>query len=215
MTVVSIMLGGPSEHLPKYLASEQHRSLWIGVDRGALRLLENGIVPTMALGDFDSVSYEEFQKIEEAVPTIIKVKAEKDDTDTELAIQEAFDTLKAEKVVLYGGTGGRIDHLFSVLLLPAQTRFSAYVEKIAIKDKQNTVTYYLPGEYEMIKEDDKTYVSFVALTPVRSLTLRGLKYPLTDHDVPHPMAYVSNEFQEKVAQASFKEGLLAVIQSKD
>lgn len=215
MTVVSIMLGGPLDHLPEDWTSKEKKSQWIGVDRGALRLLENGIVPTMALGDFDSVSYEEFQKIEEAVPTIIKVKAEKDDTDTELAIQEAFDTLEAEKVVLYGGTGGRIDHLLSVLLLPAQTRFSAHVEKIVIKDKQNTVTYCSPGEYEVTKEDDKKYVSFVAVTPVRSLTLRGVKYPLTGHNVPHPMAYVSNEFQGETAQVSFAEGLLAVIQSKD
>lgn len=215
MTVVSIMLGGPLEHLPEDWKSKEKGSHWIGVDRGALRLLEHGIVPAMALGDFDSVSDEEYLKIKRAAVNLIKVQAEKNDTDTELAIQEAFNTLEAEKVILYGGTGGRIDHLFSVLLLPAQARFSSYVEKIIIKDKQNTVSYYSPGEYEVTKESDKKYVSFIALTPVKSLTLRGLKYPLTNHDVSHPMAYVSNEFQEEKAQVSFTEGLLAVVQSKD
>ena len=42
-------------------------TVFIGADRGALHLLQNGIVPHEAVGDFDSVSKSEYEKIVEAV----------------------------------------------------------------------------------------------------------------------------------------------------
>jgi len=215
MTTVYVMLGGPYHALPEDWENSLKDAVWIGVDRGTIRLIKSGIVPNLALGDFDSVNEEEFVQIKNSVDEVVKVQSEKDDTDSELAIVEAFERYNADKVVLFGGTGGRLDHLFSVFLLPVQPRFASYVEKIVIKDNQNTVTYHPPGEHQLEKEADKKYLSFIGVTPVKSLTLKGLKYPLMEQDVSHPTAYVSNEFIGETAQFSFKEGLLAVIQSKD
>ena len=43
-------------NLPENLFQEQGTERWAGIDRGALILLEEGIKPCMAIGDFDSVS---------------------------------------------------------------------------------------------------------------------------------------------------------------
>ena len=45
--------------------------IWVGVDRGVYTLLEAGIKPSIAFGDFDSVSEEEFQIIEKEVDQLI------------------------------------------------------------------------------------------------------------------------------------------------
>ena len=52
MTHVNIMAGGPQACLPA--AWEQLPGVWIGVDRGTLRLVRAGIHPELAVGDFDS-----------------------------------------------------------------------------------------------------------------------------------------------------------------
>ncbi|MEK6190173.1 MAG: thiamine diphosphokinase, partial [Carnobacterium alterfunditum] len=88
---LAIMVGGPYERVPVLKEVNSKELIWIGVDRGTLRLLEQGIVPKIALGDFDSVTKEELKKIKNEVADVRVYQAEKDETDTELAVQIAFD----------------------------------------------------------------------------------------------------------------------------
>lgn len=61
--------------------------LFVGVDHGSLFLLKNQLPLDLAVGDFDSVSKEELQMIQEKAGDFIKAAPEKDDTDTELALK--------------------------------------------------------------------------------------------------------------------------------
>lgn len=216
MTDIKIMVGGPEMALPEDVyTAEQKDVMWIGVDHGAIRLLKEGITPAIAIGDFDSITAEEMDFLTEKVSDVRSFPSEKDDTDTELAIQLALEEFSADKISVYGATAGRLDHLMSNLFFIFQPRFQQYASKIYLYDRLNSVSFYLSGEYTVTKEEDKKYIAFVCMTPVKKLSLRDVKYTLEEKNYDYPISLASNEFRDHFASFSFTEGLIAVIQSKD
>lgn len=210
------MVGGPETALPEDVyTTESADVIWIGVDHGAIRLLNHGITPAIAIGDFDSITAAEMEFLTEKVSDVRSFPSEKDDTDTELAIQLALTECSADKIAVYGATAGRLDHLMSNLFFIFQPRFQQYASKLHLYDNLNSVSFYLPGEYAVTKEEDKKYIAFVCMTPVKKLTLKDVKYTLEEKDYDYPISLASNEFKESVASFSFRKGLVAVIQSKD
>ena len=79
---VNILVGGPLEMVPTELILQRKDEKWIGVDRGALRLLRWGIKPVLAIGDFDSVTGEELQGLDGKIILIKTYPPEKDYTET-------------------------------------------------------------------------------------------------------------------------------------
>ncbi len=213
--VINLLVGGPTELWPNSLTKKQIKGDWIGVDRGNLYLIRMGIDPVVAIGDFDSLKPEEMSLVEEHVKDIRRSIPEKDDTDTQLGLKVALDEYQADRLDIYGATGGRIDHFLSNLWLVLEPRFQKYAEKIRLIDRQNTITFYLPGKYTVRKESDKKYLAFVALTSVKNLSLFDEKYPLDKYQVKLPMSLASNEFIGNSGTFSFDSGIMAVIQSKD
>ena len=71
-----------------------------------------GIVPQFAVGDFDSETQNEIPRETE----IIEVPAEKDFTDTALAVDVALEQ-GADFIYIIGGLGGRLDHTMANLAL--------------------------------------------------------------------------------------------------
>ncbi|MBO1914079.1 thiamine diphosphokinase, partial [Microvirga sp. 3-52] len=90
MKYAIVCAGGPEHEIADLSGFHVDETVFIGADRGAVHLLEKGITPKEAVGDFDSVSIEEYEKIKKAVKNISKFNAEKDETDTELAIERAL-----------------------------------------------------------------------------------------------------------------------------
>lgn len=188
---------------------------FVGVDKGAIYLLEQGWPLHLAVGDFDSIFEQELQRIHHHTKNIVKAEAEKDDTDTQLALAETFKQFPKAEVTIIGASGGRLDHFFANFWLPLEPRFQPFIQQIIFSDYQNSVRFYLPGEYTVLKEVDKKYLAYVCLTPVSELTLRESKYLLDKEEVKVPTSYASNEFLASKAKFSFKEGIVAVVQSKD
>lgn len=212
---LAIMVGGPCERIPLLTDINSKDLIWIGVDRGAIRLLEQGIVPRIALGDFDSVTKEEFRKIKQEVADIRTYKAEKDATDTELAVQIAFDEFTPTSVSIYGATGGRMDHLLNNIYMIFQPKIFQQASKIRLIDIQNTISYFLSGTHTITKEQDKKYLAFTCLSAVEQLSIKDAKYQLKNANFTHPVSLASNEFISDSVTFSFKSGIIAVIQSKD
>ena len=80
-----------------------------------LYLVEKGIIPDAIVGDFDSVTEEEWHELHEAsLEKLKKFQAEKDETDTDLALLKAL-TYKPTEIVVTGVTGGRLDHYEAAL----------------------------------------------------------------------------------------------------
>lgn len=215
MTKVILAAGGSPANWPDLTDWLGADTRFVGIDRGSLYLIENGYPLHAAIGDFDSLTAAELAIVEQSAATVKYSQAEKDDTDTQLALQYALEQFPDAQILLIGATGGRIDHLLANLWLPLEPRFEPFIRQIHLADDQNQIDYYLPGAYTVARLASMTYLAYCCLTPVTSLTLVASKYLLDDADVPVPTSYASNEFVGDSAGFSFKTGVIAVIQSKD
>lgn len=214
MSIVAIVGSGPQSHLPnlnKYVDEVDH---WIGADRGALKLLEEGIPVEYAVGDFDSVTGEERELIFEQSLHCEPYNPDKNETDLEIALQRAF-ALRPQKIYLFGVTGGRLDHaLINIqLLYPV---INKGVRGIII-DRWNQLELLDAGTYTAENKVDYPYTSFVPLSEhVKKLTLKDFKYPLLDFDIAWGSTRcISNELIAEKGTISFAEGKLLFIQSRD
>lgn len=213
METIHIILGAPKEELIKPLI--QTKGLIIGVDRGAVFALEEEIEVDVALGDFDSISEEEKSMIENHVKKTLDHPSDKDDTDTEISFLYALENFSPESIYVYNWYGGRVDHLHSIFMVVLQKRFEELVPKLKFVSKNNHIEYYLPGEYTISKMKEMDYLSYILLTEVKRLTLKEVKYEVSNTDFERPLALISNEFINDQAILSFEEGIVAVIQSRD
>jgi thiamine pyrophosphokinase len=214
MTEFNLLVGGPPAMWPAELA-QQTAVPWIAADRGALRLLELGITPQIAVGDFDSLSTTELKRVQTQVADIRYAVADKDETDTELALNIALTEGQATRVTIYGATGGRLDHLLDNLFMLLQPRFLPYCQRVRILDRQNSLRLFLPGVHTITQEARQQYLAFAPLTAVTGLTLYDTKYKLTNADYARPIMFASNQFTKKSATFGFRTGVVAVIQSHD
>lgn len=212
MTIV-ITAGGPVEELPDL-------SLWpdadfIGVDAGTLVLLEKGIMPVAAVGDFDSVSPAEFEKIAALFSGLKLAPVDKDETDTELALGKAME-YDPQTVIVTGVTGGRLDHYMSALhaIYAFQLKFPA--TEFLMVNHQNRIRFLNPGKHEIRRGEDFRFVSFYPFAEaVKGLSLINFKYEVQNESIPFGSTrFISNElFSEGIV--SIEEGSCIMIESRD
>lgn len=215
--IVHIVAGGPKDLLPDLTTYKSQENIkWIAVDRGAIYLQEQGITPNEAIGDFDSMSQEEFARLKISGLTIEQFKAEKDETDMELAINLAY-RLNPESIRIFGATGGRLDHLMAnISLLYKALEWDRDIP-ITIIDKQNIAFMKKPGSYTLEQLPQMKYISFIPISKeVEGLTLNGFKYPLQNRHIFFGSTLcISNELILNHGTYSFSSGILLVIRSRD
>jgi thiamine pyrophosphokinase len=210
---INILAGGPFDHIPSL---KRFSGEWIGVDRGVLTLVKEGIFVNQAFGDFDSVREEEFELIKKNVGVLHTFPPEKDETDMEIAISWAIKQAP-KKIRIFGATGGRLDHFFAnIQLLFKPFVFQEGVE-IEIIDRQNIISLIEAGTHKIEKNDEFEYISFIPFhSEIEDLTLIGFKYPLKDRLIPiHSTLCISNELISDIGTISFSKGILMVIRSRD
>jgi len=214
--IIHLLGGGPDYLLPDLSLYQEPDVVWVGVDRGVYTLIEKGIQPAIAFGDFDSVSEAEFSMIEERVHELKKYKPEKDETDMEHALNWAI-TQEPLLVRLFGSTGGRLDHMFGNVQLLLQASLDNPLVQIEMIDVQNTIYIRTAGEYQIQKLAEKKYISFIPLSnDVKGITLKGFKYPLTNRHISLGSTLcISNELIDDYGTFSFSEGILMIVRSTD
>lgn len=172
----------------------------IAADAGYESASSLGIKVDLFLGDYDSAPAPNLDE------HTVKLPAEKDDTDTYYAVRKALE-IGFEEVVILGGIGGRFDHTFAnlqTLLFLANHGVRGF-----LVDESTEITVLLPGHYEILRREN-VYVSlFTGEKETTGVTLRGLKYPLSDYTIRNDFPVgVSNEFADEKATISFKTGSL-------
>lgn len=213
MEDVHIILAAPKEESIKKLLKS--KGFIIGVDGGAELAIEESIELDLAIGDFDSVSSLKSLEIKKHAKKVINFPSKKDDTDAELALLYVKEHIEARKIYIYNWYGGRLDHLQSIMMMALQKRFRSILSKIEFVSKNNVASYYPPGKYELVKEEGMTYLSLILLTKIEKLSLDKVSYPLNGENYSSPRALISNEFKDKKANLSLKEGIVLMIQSRD
>ncbi|MCY6483995.1 thiamine diphosphokinase [Clostridium aestuarii] len=180
----------------------------ICADSGANCLYEYDICPDFIIGDFDSIEPKVFEYFKNKHSNIIQYPPEKDYTDTEIAVNKAVE-LGANKIILLGCTGTRIDHSLGnlgMLIKCLKLGVSAY-----IKDKHNVVTI-TNKPITLLGSRGKTFSLVAYYENVDELSISGAKYPLDKFylEIGNPIT-ISNEFIEEQVEINFKKGTLLVI----
>lgn len=209
--IIHIATGGTLDVLP----TPAQQDIVIGVDGGAIRLLEAGIVPTMALGDFDTIGEAGVLRLREAGVAIEQFPAKKDLTDTEIALHTALE-LDPSAIYLYGAIGSRMDHTLANL----QLLYTAHQAGVWMQIKSKTNRVMLLSEpfrsVELVR-DDYRFVSLLPLTlEVTGISLEGFLYPLHNATIKMGMAIgVSNELQAATGLITIGQGSLFVMCTND
>jgi len=177
--------------------------LVIAADGGYQYLLSAGIRTDIVVGDFDSLGAPPEH------PHVVRLKQEKDETDMGAAIQLGVQK-GYQKYIIYGGTGGRMEHtLANIQLLNGLANQHCRGELVGngqrytvIKNDALELPAHLQGKISV----------FTLGQMAVGVNLRGLKYPLTDYLMTntYPIG-VSNEFVGEKANISVKEGELLII----
>ena len=207
----------------------------IAADRGLEFFLDYLILPDVVIGDFDSLSEDgknflemqneditycgmlewKLQKGEGKVVEVVRLRPEKDDSDTQSAMNYAIQN-GAKEIVILGVTGNRVDHLMANfgLLILAQKQDT----EVALADRYNYMKLIPSGTILKKAEQFGKYVSFFPLGgDVTGLTLEGFKYPLDKYHLTTADSglTVSNEISEEYAKVTYESGTLLMIMSRD
>ena len=200
-------------------------------------------MPDVVIGDFDSLSEDgkEFleisdrNKADSEIPyggmtnwkiqkefekkpkdiDVIRLRPEKDDSDTQSAMNYAIRT-GAKEIVILGVTGKRVDHLmanFGLLVLAQKQRAS-----VTLLDRYNYMKLIPSGTVLKKSEQFGKYVSFFSLGgEVTGLTLEGFKYSLNEYHLTAADSglTVSNEISSEIAKVTYESGSLLMIMSRD
>lgn len=188
--------------------------LFIGVDRGSLLLIEQGICPDLAVGDFDSVSEKELALICSQSKEVLQAQPEKDDTDLELAVKAVFARYPQAQVTIFGAFGGRLDHTLANIFLPSNPEIAPYMQQIRLCNVQNELRYFPQGRHEIKPVAGMNYLAFMPADDGR-LTIEGAKYPLNESNYFFKKVYASNEFIDEPVFLECQSGYVIVIYSKD
>lgn len=176
----------------------------IGADRGALNCALNKITMDLAIGDFDSVSKEEFELIKKYSKSIKILNPIKDDTDTKDAIEYVSDY---DEITIYGGIkGDRIEHFYANVIDMYNN------PKVKMID-DNSLMITSSSSFKPLS--NYKYVSIFSLSNDTNITLKGFKYNVTNMDLlmNNPLG-ISNEIDND-PEIIINKGRILVIYSKE
>ena len=211
-TMKRILIFGNGTLSKKYSVLIKPADYVIGVDRAAYWLIKQERIPDVAIGDFDSVTKEEFKTIQQSVKNIQLFSKEKDQTDMELAVVHAIEK-KPVEVLIFGGTGSRMDHTMVTLDL-LDSFLCAQIPHFLINDN-NRVRLVGRGK-TVVEKASYRYISILPYTKSITLSLNGFRYDLSKTTLIRGTTRgVSNEIVSRKAEINLFSGKAWVVESKD
>ena len=174
--------------------------LLIAADGGYGKIADKGLIDVV-IGDFDSLGY---------VPdarNVVKLRREKDDTDTDHAAEYAVKQ-GADEIVFYACLGGNTDHALANLQLG--TRLARRGIKTTFASDGYDVYFVCDGSLRLPARKSGR-VSVFSPDITCGVTIKGLKYEVEGVTLTNEVALgVSNEFTGKEAEISAQKGVLTV-----
>lgn len=186
----------------------------ICADSGIIHCDKMNLKADVWVGDFDSCKFSEYASCSAAQDSeIIKLKPEKDDTDTEFACIYAYKK-GLDEILLVGGGGTRADHsLANIFLMEKMLDLSV---KMMIENEHNRIRIVKNSALRIHKSRFK-YVSLIPVSRVlNGVSNLGFKYPLHNETMyRYETRGISNELLEEYGEISVKDGTALVAESVD
>jgi thiamine pyrophosphokinase len=193
--------------------------LVVAADGGAAAARTLGLTVDVLVGDADSIALAESERLAAAGAAVEAAQADKDETDTELALLAAVRRGATEITVLGAFGGGRLDHALANIALLAHPGLAG--RPIELLDGRTRVRLLVapgPGAGATALALDGRVGDLVSLLPVggdvEGVTTSGLRYPLVDEPLTFgPARGVSNVRLATEAWVTLRRGRLLVVES--
>ena len=175
----------------------------IAADAGYAACRARGIMPDLAVGDWDSLGDMAIECQREDLPV------DKDDTDTLAAIRIGIDK-GFQEFHICCGTGGRIDH--TIANMQCLVFLSKQGKRGFLYDEVSVVTAVTEGEIRFAASAKGGVGVFAADGTARGVTVKGLKYTLENAVLTGDFPVgVSNSFTGEESVIAVKKGTLYVV----
>lgn len=207
-----IIASGQINSYRRFRSIIREADLVICADGGTRHARQMSQIPTVVIGDLDSMAKEDLAWLEQNHVPVQRHPTEKDASDTELSVEWALAN-RATDITFIGTTGSRLDHtLASIMLLKPLVD-----NDIPCRIIDDTNEIYLVTRRLSLSGQAGDFLSIIPLSSkVTGITLEGLAFPLINADIPMGSSLgISNRFVGRKATISIRTGILAVTKSRD
>jgi len=197
-------------------SSDGSRPLVVAADGGASNAARLGLQPDLIIGDLDSLPADAVERYRHAGVELSAHSAQKDASDTELAVAEALRRGADELVILAALGGQRAEHsLANVLLLTLP--LLAGRDAMLVDGPSSVRVLGVAGADQLtIHGEVGDFVSLLPLSEAAGgVTTGGMRYALNDARLVQGTSRgLSNELAASDATVAVGDGRLAVIHTR-
>jgi len=209
---IGIVVGGQICDYNGFREAIEQMDRIIACDSGARHLKAVELAPHLLVGDMDSIEPDILRFFEESDVPTQRFRAEKDETDSELAVSLALEE-DVDEIHIFANQGDRLDHLMANISLLYRIH-RAGVKGFVHTDNQEI---WLVEGTETITGTVGDTISFIPMgMKAEGVTLIGFQYPLIDYCYEHgtPIG-ISNRLAASEANVLVREGILIAIRTKE
>ena len=207
---VVIFANGDIKDDRKARAAIRPEDVLIAADGGTANCRKLGFIPSVVIGDLDSLSIKERQALEGNGVKLVVHPQDKDKIDLELALAYAVGA-GADEILLLGLLGGRLDQTLANMLL--LTRIEWGDVDLTVLEGPDTA-YLLKDDNTLeIRGEPGDIVSLIPLSPeIKNVRTSGLRWALKGVTLYFGSTLsVSNEMTGKTASVQIRKGELLVV----
>ncbi len=206
--VVVVIGGGPLS--PRAIAEVAIDATIIAADSGLDHAVEAGLRPDALVGDLDSISAHGKMWAYAHELEIDEYPADKDATDTELALARAALVEGADLLVV-GAVGDRLDHALGTIAALGSPAMATF-ESVRLIVGETAVHFIHAAHSIVVDLPTSSLFSLLALHgPCRGIDVTGARWPLSTATLnPWSTRGVSNE-TSGLLQISVLAGVLTVV----
>jgi thiamine pyrophosphokinase len=208
MTRVIIFANGSLPDLEPARRLIRPGDVLLAADGGTRHALALGLMPSIVIGDLDSLSETDRQRLENAGTRLLQRPRDKNATDLELALYYALEQGYTQVVIL-AALGGRLDQTLANLALLTDPRLSALDMRL---DDGVEEAWFTRREAQVRGARG----DLLSLIPwggaVAGVRTQGLRWPLDGETLyPYKTRGISNEMLGKAARLEIESGLMLIV----
>lgn len=180
MKKATLILGGSRDSSNEfYISKIDEADYLVAVDSGANLLFEIRMLPDLLIGDLDSIDGKALIWCKENSVEIISFEASKDETDTELALNEVYKR-GFNEVQLLNALGDRPDHFLATIYLLYS--YSGNMNVLIINE--NLICSVLSGNNLLDAKEGELWSILPVGENIPLVSLKGFEYEINRKMMP-------------------------------
>lgn len=182
----------------------------IAADGAVGHIIKLGLIPSVIIGDMDSISPNLLEQSHLSPTILIKYPTKKDKTDFELAVDYCLES-KFEEIIIFGVFGDRIDHFIGNILLMAKVQNEKRSIKIKIIEDKKEI-YILTEKIEISGQVGDELSIIPISSKLEGIITSGLEYKLDNETLSLGSTRgISNVFNSSLITIKVRKGVALVI----